>query len=79
MGTEGSFPGEKRRGHEADHLPPTSAEVKKTLIYTSTRLDGVFLNWLSTGKIFVFLNRAIVLQAFRKSLGRTRRSEYRAV
>jgi hypothetical protein len=26
----------KRRGHEADHSPPTSAEVKKIWIYTST-------------------------------------------
>jgi hypothetical protein len=36
MGTEGSFSGVKRQGREADHSPPTSAEVKKTWIYTST-------------------------------------------
>jgi hypothetical protein len=36
MGTGGSFPGEKRPGREADHSPPTSAEVKKMWIYTST-------------------------------------------
>jgi hypothetical protein len=29
-------PGVKRPGREADHPPPTSAEVKKILIYTST-------------------------------------------
>jgi hypothetical protein len=29
-------PGVKRPGHEADHSPPTSAEVKKMWIYTST-------------------------------------------
>jgi hypothetical protein len=29
-------PGVKRPGHEAEHSPPTSAEVKKTWIYTST-------------------------------------------
>jgi hypothetical protein len=29
-------PGEKRQGREADHWPPTSAEVKKIRIYTST-------------------------------------------
>jgi hypothetical protein len=29
-------PGVKRPGREADHSPPTSAEVKKTLVYTST-------------------------------------------
>jgi hypothetical protein len=28
-------PGLKRQGREADHLPPTSAEVKKTWIYIS--------------------------------------------
>jgi hypothetical protein len=33
----GAFPpGAKRQGREADHWPPTSAEVKNTLIYTST-------------------------------------------
>jgi hypothetical protein len=29
-------PAVKRKGREADHSPPTSAEVKKTWIYTST-------------------------------------------
>jgi hypothetical protein len=29
-------PGVKRQGREADHLPSTSAEVKKMWIYTST-------------------------------------------
>jgi hypothetical protein len=29
-------PGVKRQGREADHSPPTNAEVKKTWIYTST-------------------------------------------
>jgi hypothetical protein len=29
-------PGVKRPGREADHLPPTSAEVKNTWMYTST-------------------------------------------
>jgi hypothetical protein len=29
-------PGVKRPGYEADHSPPTSAEVKNTWIYTST-------------------------------------------
>jgi hypothetical protein len=31
-----SFPGVKRPGREADHSPPTTAEVKKMWIYTST-------------------------------------------
>jgi hypothetical protein len=37
---------------EADHSPPTSAEVKKTWIYTSTppyAFNDVVLNYLSTG------------------------------
>jgi hypothetical protein len=32
------LPGVKRPGREADHSPPTSAEVKKMRIYTSTPL-----------------------------------------
>jgi hypothetical protein len=28
MGTKGSIPGVNRPGHEADHSPPSSAEVK---------------------------------------------------
>jgi hypothetical protein len=32
-------PGVKRQGREADHSPPTSAEVKKMRIYTSTPPD----------------------------------------
>jgi hypothetical protein len=36
-GYRGGFcPGVKRPGREADHSPPTSAEVKKTWIYTSS-------------------------------------------
>jgi hypothetical protein len=34
--TGGYFPGVKRPGHEADNTSPTSAEVKKMWIYTST-------------------------------------------
>jgi hypothetical protein len=30
------YSGVKRPGREADHSPPTSAEVKKTWVYTST-------------------------------------------
>jgi hypothetical protein len=32
----GSFPGGKAAEVEADHSPPTSAEVKKIWLYTST-------------------------------------------
>jgi hypothetical protein len=33
MGTRGSFPGVKRPGREADHSPPSSAEVKEWLLW----------------------------------------------
>jgi hypothetical protein len=36
VGTGALIPGVKRRGLEAEHSSPTSAEVKKTWIYTST-------------------------------------------
>jgi hypothetical protein len=36
MGTGALSPGVRRQEREADHSPPTSAEVKKTCIYTST-------------------------------------------
>jgi hypothetical protein len=39
--------GVKRPGHEADHSPPSSAEVKNAWSYTSTppiRLHGVVLS-----------------------------------
>jgi hypothetical protein len=36
MGTGSCFPEVKRPGREADHSPPTSAEVKKMWMYTST-------------------------------------------
>jgi hypothetical protein len=37
MGTGGSFPGGKARpGRDADHSPPSSAEVKKERSYTSS-------------------------------------------
>jgi hypothetical protein len=46
-GTRGSFLGVKRPGREADHSPPSSAEVKNEWSYTSTppvRLHGVVLS-----------------------------------
>jgi hypothetical protein len=36
MGTGESFPWVKRPGREADHSPPTSADVKEIWLYTST-------------------------------------------
>jgi hypothetical protein len=37
-------PGVKQLGHEADHSPPTNAEVKKIYIHSTIRLHGVVLN-----------------------------------
>jgi hypothetical protein len=47
MGTRGSFPGVKRPGREANHSPPSTAEVKNAWSYTSTLpicLQGVVLS-----------------------------------
>jgi hypothetical protein len=45
----GLFPrGVKWPGHEADHLPPTSAELRNTWIYTSTPHTS---SWRSTSLI----------------------------
>jgi hypothetical protein len=47
MGTRDSFSGVKRPGREADHSPPSSAEVQNACSYTSTspiRLHGVVLS-----------------------------------
>jgi hypothetical protein len=41
---EAVFPGVKRPGREADHSPPSSAEVKNAWSYTST-LPFVFMAW----------------------------------
>jgi hypothetical protein len=38
MRTGGSFPEVKQQAREADHSPPSSAEVKKMWSYTSTPL-----------------------------------------
>jgi len=47
MGAEGPFPWTKVAGHETDHSPPSSGEVKNAYSYTSTpsiRLLGVVLS-----------------------------------
>jgi hypothetical protein len=40
MGVKGSFLGVKWLGREADHSPPSSAEVKNAWSYTCTPLVG---------------------------------------
>jgi hypothetical protein len=55
MGTGGSFPGGKAAGSEADHSPPTSAEVRKIWIYTCTPLYTLALYQWSRERICVFL------------------------
>jgi hypothetical protein len=54
--------GVNRPGREADHSPPTSAEVKKMWIYTSTpiRLHGVVLNQLIWGTTLPYLTVYII-------------------
>jgi hypothetical protein len=53
MGTEGSSLGVKRPGREADHSPPSSAEVKNggTVLHSPIRLHGIVLNSVSIGTI----------------------------
>jgi hypothetical protein len=50
------FPGVKRPGREADHSPPSSAEVKNAWSYTST-LQYVFMVWclVTHGDNFTFI------------------------
>jgi hypothetical protein len=44
MGIGGSSPEEKQPRHEADHSPPSSAEVKNAWSYTSTP-SILFMAW----------------------------------
>jgi hypothetical protein len=44
MGTGGSFPAVKRSGREANHSPPSTAEVKNAWSYNSTP-QYVFMAW----------------------------------
>jgi len=50
--------GVKRPGREADHLPPSSAEVKNAWIYACTpsvRLHGVVLSKKAYGQLCICL------------------------
>jgi hypothetical protein len=73
MGTGGPFPGVKWPGREADHSPPTIAEIKKMWIYTSTppyafmasclikhRDNFTFLPYLAAGGAPVAVKRRAV-------------------
>jgi hypothetical protein len=46
MGTRGSFPVSKVAGREADHTPPSSAQVKNMWSHTSI-LQYTFMAWCS--------------------------------
>jgi len=69
MGTRGSFPGEKQQGHEDDHSPPSSAEVKNAWSNTSTS-SYVLTEWFLLKHIIrhyaVVLNQAQGLYQSRK-------------
>jgi hypothetical protein len=64
MATVGSFPWVKRLEREADHSPPTSAEIKKTWIYTS--IHDIVLNYLSTGTTLLSTKRDFSCQRYKK-------------
>jgi len=55
------FLGVKQPVHEADHLPPSSAEVKNALIYTSTP-QYAFMAWCSVEAQGLYLLRSILGQ-----------------
>jgi hypothetical protein len=49
--------GAKRPGRDADHLPPVSAEIKKTWIYTSIPHRFFMVYWLisrAQGQLYLF-------------------------
>jgi hypothetical protein len=57
MGTGGSRPaGNMRPGRDADHSPPSSAEVKKERGYTSS--PPKLTSWLVAGLLCVSVNAA---------------------
>jgi hypothetical protein len=47
--------GVKQQKLDADHSPPTSAEVRKMWICTSTPPYGIVLNYLNTGTALLLL------------------------
>jgi hypothetical protein len=56
-------PGVKLPGREADHSSPTSVEVKKTWIFTSTTpyvFMGIVLNWLSTRTTLPYSSQLLI-------------------
>jgi hypothetical protein len=60
-------PGVKWPGRDADHSPITSADIKKTWVYTSTppRLHGIVLNELSKRTSLLF---ALLINLLREKL-----------
>jgi hypothetical protein len=56
MGTRGSFPGVKRSGREADHSPPSSAEVKER-VELFLHPHYAFIAWCSVkaqGQLYLY-------------------------
>jgi len=52
MGNRGSFLGVKRPGREADHSPPSSAEINNAWSYTSTPPTRLMV-WCSVKKSII--------------------------
>jgi hypothetical protein len=75
MGSRGLSWGVTRQRREADHSPPTSTEVKKTWIYTSTT-SNAFMAWClvkraATTVHLLYLERLEIILYF--TLARKRR------
>jgi hypothetical protein len=63
MGSGVSFPEVKRPVHEADHSPPSSAEIKNEWRYTSTpiRFHGEVLSW-AQGQLYLLHTHIIIVR-----------------
>jgi hypothetical protein len=73
MGISGCFPGVKGPGHEADHSPPSTAEVKNggaiiLLFHTYSYLYLYFDSWAMYYVLTLFQLYAILESMWRKAL-----------
>jgi hypothetical protein len=63
VGTRVSFSEVKRPGREADHSPPSSAEVQNAWNYTSTP-QYAFMAWCSVkaqGQLYLYFSTIIII------------------
>jgi hypothetical protein len=59
LGTRGSFPGVKRPGRQAEHSPPSTAEVKNVCGVIPPLPQYAFMEWCSVkaqGRLYIYLS-----------------------